>query len=129
MLLDPAKSAEPPIKVLFFFIKAFNVSSDAFLVAKSLNSLSDIFFCSFRTFLKSFFKILFIFFLFFLKTLFHLFSSNSPFFPIFLHSFSIFFGISKGLKFQFKFFLTSFISSKPNGLPCEDACPDLFGEP
>ena len=38
-------------------------------------------------------------------------------------------GISNGLCFQFNFFLTSFISSSPSGDPCDDALPDLFGEP
>ena len=29
----------------------------------------------------------------------------------------------------FKFFSNNFISSSPNGLPCEDALPPLFGDP
>ena len=61
--------------------------------------------------------------------MFHFFSKISPLWPIFLQFFKILFGISKGLFFQFKTFLTSLISSVPNGLPWDDAFPDLFGEP
>ena len=44
MLFDPAKSAEPPIKVLFSLVSAFNISSEDFRVAKLLISLTEIFF-------------------------------------------------------------------------------------
>jgi len=50
-------------------------------------------------------------------------------FPISLQAFNILSGISKGLYFQFNFFLTSFISSWPKGLPWDDALPPLLGEP
>ena len=39
VLFDPAKSAEPPIKLLATLVNAFKVSSEDFLVAKLLNSL------------------------------------------------------------------------------------------
>ena len=61
--------------------------------------------------------------------MFHFFSKEKPFFPISLHSLSKLFGISKGLCCHLSFFLTSLISSKPKGLPWEDAFPDLFGDP
>ena len=46
-----------------------------------------------------------------------------------LHELNTFFGISKGLKFQPNFFLTNETSLTPSGLPCDDAFPDLFGDP
>ena len=49
--------------------------------------------------------------------------------PIFLHSLNNSAGILKGSYFHFYFFLTSFISSSPNGLPCDEALPPLFGDP
>ena len=52
-----------------------------------------------------------------------------PLLPIFFHSFKIYFGISKGLYFQSSTFLTSLISSTPRGFPCEEALPDLLGDP
>ena len=38
-------------------------------------------------------------------------------------------GISNGLLFHLSFFLTNAISSSPKGEPCEEAFPDLFGDP
>ena len=49
--------------------------------------------------------------------------------PIFLHSFNNSVGILNGSYFHFSFFLTSFISSSPNGLPWDEALPPLFGDP
>ena len=43
-IVDPAKSAEPPIKVLLSLVNALRVSSEDFLVAKLLSSLIAIFF-------------------------------------------------------------------------------------
>ena len=59
----------------------------------------------------------------------HFFSNSIPLSPIFLHVLRIFSGISNGLKFHFSFFLTRSISSSPKGDPCDEAFPDLFGEP
>ena len=130
VLFDPARSAEPPIKVLFPFVSASSVSSEDFLVAKVLISFTEICFCFFRIFVKLFFKNLFMKkFFFFSSTLFHLFSSNSPFFPIVLHSFKIFLEFQMAYSSNLNFFLTSFISSKPRGLPCDEDFPDLLGEP
>ena len=39
MLFEPAKSAEPPIKLLSTLVNALKVSSEDFLVAKLFNSL------------------------------------------------------------------------------------------
>ena len=38
-------------------------------------------------------------------------------------------GITNGSWDHFNFFLMSFISSYPIGLPCADDFPDLFGDP
>ena len=37
--------------------------------------------------------------------------------------------IAKGSEIQFNFFLTSLTSSFPRAAPCEEALPDLLGEP
>ena len=67
---------------------------------------------------------------FFLSNIFFQFSSNfSPFLPIFLQVVKISLGISKGSLFHLSFFLTNDTSSSPKGEPCEDAFPDLLGEP
>ena len=66
MLFDPAKSAEPPIKLLATLVNAFKVSSEDFLVAKLFNSLIVFCFSSFKIFEKLFFSKLFIFTFFFL---------------------------------------------------------------
>ena len=49
--------------------------------------------------------------------------------PIFFHSLNNSVGILNGSYFHFSFFLTSFISSSPNGLPWDEALPPLFGDP
>jgi hypothetical protein len=66
VLLDPAKSAEPPIKVLFSFVRELRTNSEDFLVAKLFISLIASCFSNFITFEKLFFKTLFIIFFFFL---------------------------------------------------------------
>ena len=66
MLLDPAKSAEPPIRVLFFLVSALRVNSEAFLEAKLLSSFIAISFSFFKTLVKLFLNILSIFFFSFL---------------------------------------------------------------
>ena len=66
MLFDPAKSAEPPIKLLLTLVNAFKVSSEDFLVAKLFNSLIVFCFSVCKTFEKLFFSKLFIFTFFFL---------------------------------------------------------------
>ena len=71
----------------------------------------------------------FIFLLFLSKTSFHFFSCLIPCSPIFLHSFKISFGTSKGSYFHFNFFLTRATSFSPRAAPWEDALPDLLGEP
>ena len=76
VLLDPAKSAEPPIRLLFELVNALKVNSEHFLVAKLLGSLIASFFSEFKTFLKLFFLIRFNFLLCFLIILFHFFSPN-----------------------------------------------------
>ena len=55
MLLDPAKSAEPPMRLLFELVNAFKVNSEHFLVAKLLGSLTASFFSEFKAFLMLFF--------------------------------------------------------------------------
>ena len=60
VLLDPAKSAEPPTKVLFSLVSAFKVNSEDFLVAKLLISLIEFFFSESNILEKLFFNILFI---------------------------------------------------------------------
>ena len=76
MLLDPAKSAEPPMRLLFELVNAFKVNSEHFLVAKLLGSLIASFFSEFKIFLKLLFLIKFNFLLCFLINLFHFFSIN-----------------------------------------------------
>ena len=67
---------------------------------------------------------------FFLFNVSNHFSSNSaPFLPIFLQAFKISSGISNGSLFHLSFFRTKVISSLPRGEPCEEAFPDLFGDP
>jgi len=46
--LDPAKSAEPPIKVLFSLVRAIRVNSEAFREAKLLFSLIEFCFSAFK---------------------------------------------------------------------------------
>ena len=59
MLLDPAKSAEPPIKVLFSLVSAFKVSSEALREARLLFSLIEFCFSDFKALEKLFLKTLF----------------------------------------------------------------------
>ena len=59
----------------------------------------------------------------------HLCSNWIPFSPIFLQAFRISSGVSNGSLFHLSFFLTKAISSSPKGDPCEEAFPDLFGDP
>jgi hypothetical protein len=66
VLFDPAKSAEPPIKLLATLVNAFKVSSDDFLVAKLFNSLIAFCFSVCKIFVKLFLSKLFIFAFFFL---------------------------------------------------------------
>jgi hypothetical protein len=66
----------------------------------------------------------------FLSNLFFHSSSNfAPFFPISLQDSKTFFGTENGSLDHFNFFLTKVISSFPRGDPCEEAFPDLLGEP
>ena len=58
-----------------------------------------------------------------------MFSKISPLLPISNHSFKTSSGISNGLYFHLSFFLTNLISSSPRGEPCEEAFPDLLGDP
>jgi len=58
VLLDPAKSAEPPINVLFSFVRALRVSSEAFLEARLLFSLREFCFSLFKVLEKLFLKTL-----------------------------------------------------------------------
>ncbi len=58
MLLDPAKSAEPPINVLFSFVRALRVNSEAFLEARLLFSLIEFCFSFFKALEKLFLKTL-----------------------------------------------------------------------
>ena len=64
MLLDPAKSAEPPINVLFSVVRALRVNSDAFREARLLFSLSEFCFSYFKALEKLFLKTLSINFFF-----------------------------------------------------------------
>jgi len=66
VLFDPAKSAEPPIKVLFSLVNVLRVNSEDFLVAKLFSCLRAFFFSDFKTFVKLFLSALSIFFFFFL---------------------------------------------------------------
>ena len=66
MLFDPAKSAEPPIRLLATLVNAFKVSSEDFLVAKLFNSLIVFCFSVFKIFVKLFFSKLLIITFFFL---------------------------------------------------------------
>ena len=67
MLLDPAKSAEPPIKVLFSLVSAFKVNSEALREARLLFSLIEFCFSDFKALEKLFLKTLSITFFFFYK--------------------------------------------------------------
>ena len=58
VLLDPAKSADPPIKVLFSLVSAFKTNSEDFRVAKLLFSFNEICFSIFKDLEKLFFNIL-----------------------------------------------------------------------
>ena len=73
MLFDPAKSAEPPIKVLFSLVSATKTFSEDFRVAKLFNSFTAFCFSTFKTFVKLFLNILSIELFLFLYILFHLF--------------------------------------------------------
>jgi hypothetical protein len=66
VLLDPAKSAEPPINVLFSFVRALRVNSEAFLEARLLLSLREFCFSFFKALEKLFLKTLSIKFFFLL---------------------------------------------------------------
>ena len=67
MLLDPAKSAEPPIKVLFSLVSAFKVNSEALREAKLLFSLIEFCFSDFKALEKLFLKDFIYKFFFFYK--------------------------------------------------------------
>ena len=54
VLFDPARSADPPIKVLLSFVIEFKISSELFLVAKLLISLTAFFFSDLIALLKLF---------------------------------------------------------------------------
>ena len=56
-------------------------------------------------------------------------SDFAPFLPISLHVFKTSSCNVKGSLPHFSFFLTKAISSSPKGEPCEEAFPDLFGDP
>ena len=58
VLLDPAKSAEPPINVLFSLVSALSVSSEALREAKFLFSLTEFSFSDFKALEKLFLKTL-----------------------------------------------------------------------
>ena len=62
MLFDPAKSAEPPIKVLFSLVSALRVNSEDFLEAKLFISLIEFCFSFFKTLVKLFLKLYLLFF-------------------------------------------------------------------
>ena len=66
MLLDPAKSAEPPINVLFSFVRELRVNSEALREARLLFSLMEFCFSYFKALEKLFLKTLSTIFLFFL---------------------------------------------------------------
>jgi hypothetical protein len=66
VLFDPAKSAEPPIKLLGTLVNAFKVSSEDFLVAKLFISLIVFCFSVCKIFVKLFFSKLLIIAFFFL---------------------------------------------------------------
>ena len=84
MLFDPAKSAEPPIKLLATLVNAFKVSSEDFLVAKLLSSLIVFCFSVFKIFVKLFFSKLFILLFSFYKSC----SKHSQVFDLFYQFFS-----------------------------------------
>jgi len=56
--LNSAKSADPPIRVLFSLVSAINVNSEDFLVAKLLISFAEFCFSDFKALEKLFFKTL-----------------------------------------------------------------------
>jgi hypothetical protein len=58
VLLDPAKSAEPPINILFSFVRALRVNSEDFLEARLLFSLRDFCFSFLKALEKLFLKTL-----------------------------------------------------------------------
>ena len=66
VLFDPARSADPPMSVLFFLNSELIIASDDFLEAKLLFSFTASFFSLLIAFLKIFLKKLFILILFFL---------------------------------------------------------------
>jgi hypothetical protein len=57
-LLDPAKSAEPPINVLFSLVRALRVNSEAFREAILLFSTRELRFSCFKVLEKLFLKTL-----------------------------------------------------------------------
>ena len=58
VLLDPAKSAEPPINVLFSLVSALRVNSEALREARLLFSLIEFCFSDFKALEKLFLKTL-----------------------------------------------------------------------
>ena len=117
MLLDPARSADPPISSGISAVNKVKISSEDFLVAVGFASLIAAAFAvekilsnNFELLLDSLFILLFAFCC-------QRFLSLAPFAPMALHSFNISCGISNGPYFHFNFFLTKFISSSPRGLP------------
>ena len=86
VLFDPAKSADPPIKVLVFLVKVLSTNSEDFLVAKLFKSLAAFFFSIFIDLAISFNNSLLILILLFDYILFHLVSIFDPLLPIFFHS-------------------------------------------
>ena len=117
VLFEPARSADPPIKLFFNLNNEFKTASEDFLVANGFKFAITSFFCFIIELEKLLLNNSFNLFLFLEKSLFHFVSILEPLTPIFLHSFKIFFGISNGLKDQFKFCLTNSISLGPRGLP------------
>ena len=125
VLLDPLKSAEPPINCGNNCETASIVTAEHCLVAKLGLDSKYFFFSLYIKFSNSTISKLFVNFsnsffiatLFLFKSLLHFFSNSLPFFPISFHSFKISSGKTKGSYFHFNFFLTSAISSSPNGDP------------
>ena len=125
VLLDPLRSADPPINSGSNFDTVSIAKDEHSLVALFGFSLKYFFF-SLLTRLSSLSKLLLfkilsksflVLDLFLFKLEFHFFSNSIPLFPISLQASKIFFGISKGLCFHFSFFLTRSISSSPSGEP------------
>ena len=125
VLLDPLKSAEPPIILEESFVTHSITPCEQFLVAilgfdSKYFSFSLIikFSSSFKLkFCIKFFNSSLIFSLFLSNVSFHFFSNSIPFFPISLHEFKTSLGIENGSLFHFNFFLTNEISSFPKGEP------------